>query len=568
MPVDPSIGTDIAPLAPPANPLGTIAQFAETQNALNQNRLFQQTFAARQRMGQILSTASDPEAAWKSIMSDPQAAPFAGEAYNYYREAQLATVQMQGEVQKQGASALDSFSKNLPLLLADPSQFDNVAKAALANTPEQARPNVSTALGAMKQAFFGPEGDGKPATPEASFRRIIGGWMGMGGTSDQLKGMIGSPSQVSTGNATAFGVQQPAQYGGGFTPNNAVSMMPAPSVQTLPLGSAGTPTTGVLSGNQFTPATMAPTPVAKPQGNALAPSGANPLGSPNAAIDPAKYIADHGGIDAAIAAASKSGDDKLVISISDYASDKIRSGQGAILTGPSQAQSAANSKMGDMAGTIQEEMSSRAKELPGAIRRLDMLTGALAQFQSGGGADIRAGAGKFLQALKNAGLPGITDKMVNDVANGSLPASQVFSAEVRPLVISELKEAAQGTGRVMRSEVDAFLQMMDQTGDPRGLMSLLNQARYATQVNYDQAQKWPGYKSAVEKGTAGEGMSYGDFYNYYNQHFGKPGTLPKATGAGLNLSPVPVESARGAAPQRVTHRWNPKTGRIESVGGP
>ena len=56
-PIDTSIYTHAGP-AP--NPLGMISQFAQTQNALNQNALFQQTFRARQALGGIMQQAVDP----------------------------------------------------------------------------------------------------------------------------------------------------------------------------------------------------------------------------------------------------------------------------------------------------------------------------------------------------------------------------------------------------------------------------------------------------------------------------------------------------------------------------
>ena len=43
------------------NPMGMIAQYATTQNALNQNALFQQTFQARKALGQVMQQAVDPQ---------------------------------------------------------------------------------------------------------------------------------------------------------------------------------------------------------------------------------------------------------------------------------------------------------------------------------------------------------------------------------------------------------------------------------------------------------------------------------------------------------------------------
>jgi hypothetical protein len=58
-------GIDTSMYAPPAQPqvnmLGMIGDFARTQNALNQNQLFEQTFAARKAIGPIMQQAVNPD---------------------------------------------------------------------------------------------------------------------------------------------------------------------------------------------------------------------------------------------------------------------------------------------------------------------------------------------------------------------------------------------------------------------------------------------------------------------------------------------------------------------------
>jgi hypothetical protein len=86
------------------------------------------------------------------------------------------------------------------------------------------------------------------------------------------------------------------------------------------------------------------------------------------------------------------------------------------------------------------------------------------------------------------------------------------------------------------------MKMMDSTTDPRAIQKLLNQIRYTVQTQYDQSQKWPQFKSAVEAGKL-PGYDLGDFYSWYNSQL-DPSKLPSATGGGLNLGPV--KTVKGA----------------------
>lgn len=82
------------------NPLGQIAQFAQTQNALNQNRLFQQTFAARQAVGGIMQQAVDPQTgaidynkAAVMLSTNPATAFLAPDILNAWQQKQLVQQQ-------------------------------------------------------------------------------------------------------------------------------------------------------------------------------------------------------------------------------------------------------------------------------------------------------------------------------------------------------------------------------------------------------------------------------------------------------------------------------------------
>ena len=99
----------------------------------------------------------------------------------------------------------------------------------------------------------------------------------------------------------------------------------------------------------------------------------------------------------------------------------------------------------------------------------------------------------------------------------------------------------------MRSEVDAFLAMMDSTRDPRALITLLNQARYSLQVGYDQSQKFMQFKQGINSGDI-KGLDLGDFFGWYNHNF-NPKALPNETPGGMQLGPVPAGMIKGTQPE-------------------
>lgn len=126
MPLDPAISLAAGQGLPQqqpilgGNPIGSALTMMQIQNAANQNRLFQQTFAARQQMGEIMASAPNTEAGLQQILQSP-AAPFAGEFLNSIRAAQQAMVGMQGEQQKQAQSGLEAVMHMLPSVYANPT---------------------------------------------------------------------------------------------------------------------------------------------------------------------------------------------------------------------------------------------------------------------------------------------------------------------------------------------------------------------------------------------------------------------------------------------------------------
>lgn len=480
--------------------LTTVGKFAGIQNTLNQNRLFQQTFAAKQRAGEILagSDPSDPESGIRGLMSDPLTAPFAGEIINNIRGAQKTLLDIQGEQQGQAQSGLAAFMKSLPAVAADPTQWKGIVNANMATLSPTARARVAPAIESLRQSLTDDLPD-DPVQAKAVFNNRLGGLMTAGGvTPEGIKAIYGTPTTVDTGGGIHPGLQLPPQLGGGFAPSGApLGKTLAPQIITPELGPEGVPTPTVVGGE----------------------GSSNPLavgGTPGA----------------------KTGD--------------------LGLAGPSQSQKTYNAGVGVKASDLQDEMATNARGIPIASRKLDAMVDALGGFQSGGWADLRSGVGQFMQGLKNAGASFVTQDMIDKVANSSLSDSQIFNAQIKPFVISALKDSAQGTGRVMRSEVDQFLQMADASKDPVALMKVLNLAKQSMAVNLDQAIEFPEFKQLLaRKDPSVAGLNMVDFPAWYAKN--NPGT---------DVSPIPPGKIKGTsgAAAGATHKWVPGKGVVPIEG--
>lgn len=506
MALDPTIALNADPgVAASGNALGggsimqMLGHLAQTQNAVNTNKLFQQTFQAKQRAGELIAGAGgDSEAAIKALMSDPQVAPFAHEIVNGLRTAQQTLVATQGAQATQNKDAFQAIVRATMGGLTDPSQLGGVIQAQMQTLPPEIQSRVRPAVESLVRAWT----TGLPGDPTEAMKvlrnRQVGTLFGAGVDTGAIEGAIGKPVQIDTGGGVQMGVQAPTALGGGLIPANRLGKTLAPTVVTGPYGEGGAPTTQVIGGDGASNLGGAP----------------RPPGGPN-------------------------------------------------LTGPSQTQSTYNEHAGTGVAEAEKDYNVASAKLPEVSKRIGMLTDTLEGFQAGGGAEVRAAMGKGLQALRNAGVTGVTPEMIEKVSNGSIKDTQTFQALIRPLVIGELKAAAEGTGRVMRSEVDAFLKMLDTTTDPRTIVDILNQAKYMMSVQYDKAQKWPQFRNGVAAGDkALAGYKLQDFEPWYAKNF-NPAELPRANpSGGLNLSGKNPDDVKGGtytkpeSPQRL--RWDPR----------
>jgi hypothetical protein len=290
LPVDPQISLGVK--VPDA--LGTIGNYAEIQNKLNQNKLFQQTFAARQRAGEILASAPDMESGLEQLYKDPVTAPFAGETVNQVRAGQqtFADVLLKRQQEKTSAAEAtkagadtaktlqDTASSGyqaalghaIPALLASPDDntWNNVVQPQLGLLSPQARKAVEPILNDLKTSLLADIPPDMPVEQKRALvqRRVAAIGLGSGVTPEAISTIGGKPTTVNQGSqitgavernplfaggqgvlspsGSSFGIGAPPKYASG--PGDTT--FPVPAIQP---GQASGPTnsiTGVLSGSR------------------------------------------------------------------------------------------------------------------------------------------------------------------------------------------------------------------------------------------------------------------------------------------------------------------------------
>lgn len=483
MPIDPTISLAAgqglqAPqsILSGVNPADSMLRFAQVQNALNQNRLFQQEFGAKQVAGEIISSAPDMATAQQRLLGDPRTAAFAGSIINTMRQLDLTNAQI-AQTQAQtvktssevSASALGQFLKMMPTIYNDPNQWAPSAKAVLSTIPPGAQQtNSAAALESIREGLF----HNVPVDP-------AGSPMGMGA--------------VNQFRQNAMAMMLPT-----ISPEMLSMVTGAVRPQITDVPSAMGATSRVVVGGVGN--TLAGPPSPNRANSPLAATGSPGIGGPTAGV--------------------------------------------VLGTGPGTEKQQEMSGYGKIASDIAEDMSARQENLPENIRRLDIMNQAIGQAQLGGWANFRGEVGRFLQGARNAGASWIPQSTIESIANSSLSGTQLFDAEVKPLLLAQLKEVA--AGRFLKPEVEGYFQAMSSTTDPRVVMDLLNQARYALQTGYNQAQAYPQFKDLLERGDPSvRGLHAADFFAWWNKTQARPGGYPQVTPGGMNLSPTTPQEVMG-----------------------
>jgi len=539
--VNPVVDTNLGGGLNPSAAIGMMSEIAEMRNRQNANLLFQQQMQARRQLGEDMAVWSaqglSPEERVNKAASQPYG-PFVTPELSNYRAMNLAGVDIQkaqaetAEVHQRMVNAgMGPLAGALAATGGDPTKFDNAFKVATAAYPPELQADLAKAYPAIKQSLIGGTSELSPEAAKAKVienTRNLGSAFGLpldkvyamtGGIAPTAMDVTGPQGQVNKAivsgggtegtNATVIGTgptlaQAESQKIGG---QQAAGLPPTP---TKLLGPQGQEVPAILSGGGSAtgPATASPIlmggpPSAKPQGTSASPGAPAPMPEPT----------------------------------------KGPPNEASVVMGPSLASAEFMKKTGELGGAIQEEVNDNAKSLPTMAKRVDLMVQELEKFQTGGFADIREGLAELAQGLRNAGVGGITDETIQKISNGSLPAQQVFESLVSRAGVQTLKADAQGTGRVMRSEVDRYLEMMGATQDPRALATIMSNLRYTLLVGYDQGQKFTQFKQALaRKDPSVEGLDVSDFPSVYNKDFDEAKLV---TPKGISLGEVSPRGFKG-----------------------
>lgn len=521
--IDASIPLGIHPAqigGAPSDPVSTISKFAEIQNSLNQNKLFQQTFAARQRAGQIISASPDLDTAMQALYRDPQVAPFASNIANEYRQVQQTMLGIAKTKQEAVQAGVAPFMKTaLGPASLDPGTWNTLKSANMAQVSPEFRDDVGKSIDSIRDSVL----DGLDKLPDdqklpTAQRRLASLAIANGMDMDELWG----PREVHDTGGQLVSGRGAMTPGGGFIPATALGKSLSPQVTEL-YGPDGSKQPTVVGGEG-----------GSGQGSGLLgmPGGTPP--APGAAPLPGALMGGGGGAQPA-AQPGLTGNPGLA--------------RGALgLPSPTQEQSAVNTSIGGTAGDLQKEMTSAAADIPLNLDRISRLEGAMQGFQSGGGADWRGFVGKQLQAIHNASNgKWISQSFIDDVANGSLSKSQIFDIHVKPLAMELMKTAIAGTGPARLPEITAFIEAADKTNDPEALMNLFSRARFGLQLKYAESQAFPQFKALIASGKLPKGTSTADFHSWFNDQVDM-NNLPKGNKNGsLQFEPPPAGSARGTS---------------------
>lgn len=438
MPLDPSISLKAPGASSPTtnglDPLGMISAYAGIQQKLNQNQLFQQTFHARQKMGEILSSSPDAETGWAAIMKDPEVAPFAGEALNSWRGAELARTQQQGAQQESAISGLDAFRKVLPALGADPSESTWKASVdpILATLSPTSRSRIGPAMNSIKEGLI--SGLEKLPTPEARSAMFKARLAGMAVASPDVWGMIlGKPETKDIGGSLIPGMT--SQTTGAFTPAQApIGKSLAPTVVSGE-GPGGEKITTLWGG-----------------GNGL--GGGGPMGGDSGVAHPL-HAPDGAPSNGLVPPATAPG----------------YHFKGGALVGPDQSTSQYNTKRTDDIVDYEKSLDDRVGNGATLRKNIGATIDAAKQATMGGGAETYSRLGSLLQAI------GVKNQTVDKWANGSLAASQVIDKVALQNSMSQLKQQLTGVGgsRLNAQEFVAYLNKNPNlTTDPRAAAEVFN----------------------------------------------------------------------------------------------
>lgn len=206
---------------PPVLPdmFGRMEQMANIRNLMNQNNLFQQTFQAKQKAGQIMATAPDVNTGLQRLQADPTTAAFAPELMNTYRQLDLTNTQVQGAQQTMYSSAMHDIMQSLPSAYMDMTTFDKAMSARIgAQSPMTQQYLKDTgAVQSLRSALFDDLPQDQTNAAKAYKMRWNALMLGAGFSPETVSGIAGKAESQDIGGKIRSTIHAPGVMGGATT---------------------------------------------------------------------------------------------------------------------------------------------------------------------------------------------------------------------------------------------------------------------------------------------------------------------------------------------------------------
>ncbi len=452
-------------LAPPqgGNPLAQIEGWADIRNKQNQSKLFDQTFRAKQKAGQILAHSEDLETGLQGLYNDPDVAPFAGEIVSSIRQGMLAQTQLQGEQQTQAISGFDATRKGLAAIAVDPTEasWKAATDPVLATLSPTARKSVASAMTSLKNSLFSdlPE---DPAKAKGLVQARVAGLLA--GNPDVMGLLFGKPETKDGGGVLIPGMT--SQTSGVFTPAGRIGKTLAPTV-VKGVGPGGEDVTTVWGGGNGLGGGGTATP---------GPVVPRPSHAPNTAPQPA-------------------------------APNALSPARGALI-GPDLTTREYSNKRTDDVIDYEKNLDDRVNNGSNLRKNMGETIQAAKKAAMGGGAETYAKLGSMLQAM------GVKTETADKWANGSLSSSQVIDKVALNNSMQQLKQQLTGVGgsRLNAQEFVAYMNKNPNlTTDPRAVAEMFQlwnefyDRDMAEQKAFDQFKRGKPTGDAVIDEALGDG---------------------------------------------------------------
>ncbi len=217
MPVDPTISLNVtggnsglssAGAVAPVNPLTLAGTYADVQNKLNTNKAFQLTLAAKQKLGQIMSTSPDIPTAIQRAQQDPSVAPFVPELVQTIAGTQESVQRYKQGQQTQNADAFSRAAALLPGEMVEEGSVKKNLPAVLRSIPDPGvRATVSDSMNHILEGLTTDLPD-EPVAREAELMKRITAAGLQTGSLEAMGKLWAQPKAIDTGGEIRTGTEQ------------------------------------------------------------------------------------------------------------------------------------------------------------------------------------------------------------------------------------------------------------------------------------------------------------------------------------------------------------------------